>query len=263
MRNSADQVLPNTLMSVTPTTPDVKVEVTPIVPGRWDRGRCHGQQRSGQVPGAQHDGRDGDVHGHGRHRQRDPDHPPSAHSDLHGGDDGRFPVRSGRRVLLRFPADGTTTSQITVTLNDHFGNTVAGKTVSLDQGSGKSVISPATQMTNSAGVATFTVTDTTNEFVTYTATDVTDSLVIPADCRGHLRHTAPDSARVGGVRNRLELFQRPGRRIDHGDDHRASLRRLGQPGNGPQRDGCPLKGVRRPSARSRRSPTRRVRRPSR
>ena len=67
---------------------------------------------------------------------------------------------------------------ITVTLNDHFGNNVAGITVSLSQGSAHSVITPPTAVTNSQGVATFSVTDTTDELVAYTATDVTDSLLI-------------------------------------------------------------------------------------
>ena len=66
------------------------------------------------------------------------------------------------------PADGVTTSTITVTLQDSSGDAIAGETVTL-AGTGSSVIvgSPAT--TNSNGVATFTVTDTHVENVTYTA----------------------------------------------------------------------------------------------
>ena len=77
------------------------------------------------------------------------------------------------------PADGSTASVITVTLADHFGNPVSGINVSLGQGTGQSVISPASAVSNSSGVATFDVTDTTSERVTYLATDTTDSLVIP------------------------------------------------------------------------------------
>jgi hypothetical protein len=71
-------------------------------------------------------------------------------------------------------ADGKTASTVTVTLEDHFNNPVAGKTVTLDQGSGHSVISPATATTNPAGIATFSVADTTNEDVTYIAVDDSD-----------------------------------------------------------------------------------------
>jgi hypothetical protein len=71
-------------------------------------------------------------------------------------------------------ADGKTAATVSVTLDDHFGNAVAGKTVSLLQGSGSSKITPATAMTNSSGVATFAVTDTTNEDVTYEAVDQDD-----------------------------------------------------------------------------------------
>jgi hypothetical protein len=68
---------------------------------------------------------------------------------------------------------------ITVTLQDQ-GSTiyqpVAGQTVTLS-GTGSVAImpQPATEVTNSSGVATFTATDDTNEVVTFTATDTTAS----------------------------------------------------------------------------------------
>ena len=70
-------------------------------------------------------------------------------------------------------ANGTTSSTVTVTLKDHFGNPVEGDDITLDQ-SGKSVISAASVTTNASGVAAFTVTDTTNEYVTYQALDTSD-----------------------------------------------------------------------------------------
>ena len=71
-------------------------------------------------------------------------------------------------------ADGTTSSTVTVTLKDHFGNPVGGDSVTLDQGSGHSQIGASPVVTNASGVAAFTVTDTTNEYVTYEAVDTSD-----------------------------------------------------------------------------------------
>ena len=70
------------------------------------------------------------------------------------------------------PADGTTTSTVTVTLRDQgvTAGTVSGKTVTLTQNAGAhSTITPVTPTTDTLGVATFTVTDATAELVTYTA----------------------------------------------------------------------------------------------
>jgi hypothetical protein len=50
--------------------------------------------------------------------------------------------------------------------------------VTLAQGTGHSTISAASGPSNSSGVVTFTVTDTTAEVVAYTATDATDSATI-------------------------------------------------------------------------------------
>jgi hypothetical protein len=75
-------------------------------------------------------------------------------------------------------ADGTTTSTITVTLKDAAGAAVAGKAVTLAQGTGSSVISAASGVSSAGGVVTFTVTNTTVQSVTYTATDTTDGVTI-------------------------------------------------------------------------------------
>ncbi|HEX3224465.1 MAG TPA: invasin domain 3-containing protein [Gaiellaceae bacterium] len=67
-------------------------------------------------------------------------------------------------------ADGSTTSTITVTATDAYGNPIAGATTSLSQGTGNSNVSPASTSTNASGIATFTVKNTTAETVTYQAT---------------------------------------------------------------------------------------------
>jgi Bacterial Ig-like domain (group 1) len=78
------------------------------------------------------------------------------------------------------PADGTTATTITVTVGDHFGNPLSGKTVSLAALNGNSKIPTTTGVTNAQGQATFTATDSTQEFVTYQATDVTDNNAVLA-----------------------------------------------------------------------------------
>jgi hypothetical protein len=76
------------------------------------------------------------------------------------------------------PANGATTATITVTVRSPCGTPLSGKTVTLGQGGGSSIITPASAVTNASGVATFTVTNTTPQTVTYTATVTTDSVVI-------------------------------------------------------------------------------------
>ena len=75
-------------------------------------------------------------------------------------------------------ANGTSTSTITVTLLDAGSNPASGKTVTLTQGTGNSTISVASGASDSSGVVTFTVTDTTIQSVTYTAKDTTDNITI-------------------------------------------------------------------------------------
>jgi hypothetical protein len=78
------------------------------------------------------------------------------------------------------PADGTTASTVTVSLRDQgaIPQPEAGRTVTLAQGSGHSVITPASAVTDASGTATFSVTDTADEAVTYHATDTTDSVTL-------------------------------------------------------------------------------------
>jgi hypothetical protein len=76
-------------------------------------------------------------------------------------------------------AVNTGTATITVTLRDALGNAVSGKTVTLSQPNGrKSVITTVNGTTNAAGQATFTVSDTKAESVTYTAQDASDGVTI-------------------------------------------------------------------------------------
>ena len=97
------------------------------------------------------------------------------------------------------PADGSTASTITVTLQDHNGNPVPGDTISLTGLNGSSVIAPASGVaTNAAGQATFKVTDTTSETVRFRATDTTDNLPLVGEevqvTFGTPSPTAPDIA---------------------------------------------------------------------
>jgi kumamolisin len=71
-------------------------------------------------------------------------------------------------------ADGHDTDTITVTLQDALGQPTPGRVVSLQQ-TGNSVITPPSpNVTDANGQIAFTVTDTVQETVTYTATDVGD-----------------------------------------------------------------------------------------
>ena len=74
------------------------------------------------------------------------------------------------------PADGTHTSTISVLLYDGGGDPVAGKTVALDAAAGSSKVTATSATTNNAGMATFAVSDTTTESVTYAAKDTTDNI---------------------------------------------------------------------------------------
>ena len=75
------------------------------------------------------------------------------------------------------PADGSTASTITVKMEDHNTNPVPGVVISLTALNGSSVIAPSSGVaTDSAGKATFKVTDTTSEIVRYRAVDTTDDL---------------------------------------------------------------------------------------
>ena len=77
------------------------------------------------------------------------------------------------------PADGATTSTITVTLKDSGGTPVASKTVSLASNRGASdTITAASGTSDASGVVTFTVKSTTPGSPVFTATVTTDSVVV-------------------------------------------------------------------------------------
>ncbi len=91
------------------------------------------------------------------------------------------PVSAAKSTVTASPsevaADGTTASTVTVTVIATDDNPVAGKTVTLASDAGtSSVISAASGPSDANGVVTFTVTDTVEETVTYTAT--ADGVVI-------------------------------------------------------------------------------------
>ena len=93
-----------------------------------------------------------------------------------------FPPAPGTSIPAP-PADGATTVHIVVSLRDIDGNMVGGKTVTLAKNAGSSaVITPASAVSSAAnGAAVFTVTNLAAETVTFTATDVTDGVVLPSD----------------------------------------------------------------------------------
>ncbi|RKN66119.1 S-layer homology domain-containing protein [Paenibacillus ginsengarvi] len=79
---------------------------------------------------------------------------------------------------LTVPADGTTASEITVTLMDAYRNPVTGKQVSLAASGGSSVITAVYATTNSSGQALFAVTNKAAETVLFAASDVTDRIAV-------------------------------------------------------------------------------------
>jgi|GEM_PF-2140904 len=89
----------------------------------------------------------------------------------------------------RVTANGTSTATLTVTLRDANQNRVAGHTVSLSQGSGRSTILPAVATTDANGTATFTVSSRTAEKVTYTAKDLDENMTLTQ--RAEITFTSP------------------------------------------------------------------------
>jgi hypothetical protein len=72
-------------------------------------------------------------------------------------------------------SDGTSTTTITVTLQNSQGQGARNKLVTLSQGTGHSVITgPVPALTDASGQVTFTATNGVSETVVYTAVDVTD-----------------------------------------------------------------------------------------
>jgi kumamolisin len=77
-------------------------------------------------------------------------------------------------------ADGTSSLAVVVTMRDTNGNSVSGKSVTLAANGGSNAqITPSNAVTNVAnGSAAFSVTDTTAENLTFTATDTTDGIQV-------------------------------------------------------------------------------------
>ena len=77
------------------------------------------------------------------------------------------------------PADGISSATVTVTLNDNGGAAVWGKSVALASDRGAlDTITPAVATNDASGVATFTVKSTNPGAPVFTATDVSDSVVV-------------------------------------------------------------------------------------
>jgi hypothetical protein len=95
---------------------------------------------------------------------------------------GPGPVSATQSTITANPAvvmdNGTAYSTVTVTLLDSYGNVVPGDTVLLAQGATSSVITPNPVIAGSNGTAAFNVTDTTQQIATYSASDVTQSVVL-------------------------------------------------------------------------------------
>jgi hypothetical protein len=82
-------------------------------------------------------------------------------------------------------ADGASITTITVTLKDALNRPTPGKTITLSQGTGHSVVTgPDPSVTDAGGQIQFTATDGVNEVVTYTAVDASDGdLPVPGSAQ--------------------------------------------------------------------------------
>ena len=92
------------------------------------------------------------------------------------------------------PANGVTTSTITVTLRDDVGTPVADEDVTLASGTGTPTIGPAsTQTTNAVGVATFAVSSSAIGTEVFTATSATDGVVVTETASVDFQSAAVDA----------------------------------------------------------------------
>ena len=90
--------------------------------------------------------------------------------------------------------DGISTATITVTLKDSSNNLAAGKTVTLTSNRGATdTILPASGISDTTGVVSFTVKSTTAGSAIFTATDTTDGIVIAQTATVTFAAGAPDS----------------------------------------------------------------------
>jgi hypothetical protein len=95
------------------------------------------------------------------------------------------------------PADGSTASTITVTVQDHNTNPVPGISITLTALNGSAAIAPTSGVvTNASGQAAFKVTDATSETVRFRATDTTDNLPLVGEEAQVTFGTPPPTAPV-------------------------------------------------------------------
>jgi hypothetical protein len=180
IRDTNNSPLPGKIVSVTPTPSDPKVTVFQVTPSG-----------AGELPG------ETDPNGVATFQVRDTLAESVNFSVVDTTDNGLVidpgvtqtvnfvagPVDGTQSGMTAAPAavnaDGNAASTVTVTLNDHFGNPVSGKTVSLNQGIGShAAIQAVSGVTASTGAATFKVSDTTPEFVDLTGVDQTDGNLV-------------------------------------------------------------------------------------
>jgi len=114
------------------------------------------------------------------------------------------PADAGTSTIAASPssvqADGINTSTITVTLLDAASTPIPGKTVTLVSNRGATdTISSASGSSNAFGVVTFTVKSTTPGTPVFTATDVTDNVVITATASVNFTAVPPANAATSTV----------------------------------------------------------------
>jgi len=91
------------------------------------------------------------------------------------------PAQSSAVVTkVQVEADGTDQSILTVTLKDSIGNVLSGRQVAVSADAGSSVVTELNATTNAQGEATFAVSNTVEESVSYTVTEVVSGVVLPA-----------------------------------------------------------------------------------
>lgn len=93
------------------------------------------------------------------------------------------------------PADGVSEGSIVIRLRDALGNTVSGKTIALASNGSATIDPSGGVVTDNTGAAVFTITNLTPEIVTFTATDVTDGIVL--DQKPIVTFDVPPAANAG------------------------------------------------------------------
>ena len=182
IKNTAGQALSGRTVTLEPTITDVKVRITPVVvAGAGTPGVTNSAgQANFQVRDTKAETVTFTVEDTTDHLTIQSPSPLTVTFHANPVDATQSTVSSSPSSV---PSNGTTASTVTVTLNDHFDNPVAGQTVVLNQGSGHAVIDPASAVTDAQGVATFNATDDTAEFITFSATDTSVELLISQTTR--------------------------------------------------------------------------------